>query len=143
MANPRTADDPFTLAAPKGSNNTTDRTPSAPDTRATTPPHDGWTPLGPNLYAHASRGCATLTRGYRVVRPLRGRLPHHQLCSGTAGAEAQEVMQLRSAADSEAQGDIRTRSAAGDEAQRGMRPHSATGSETQRGMRPYKGRTNL
>ena len=157
MANPRTADDPFTLAAPKGSNNTTDRTPPAPDTRATTPPHDGWTPLGPILCAHTSRGCATLTRGYRVVRPLRGRQPHHQLCSGTAGAEAQEVMQLRSAADSEAQGsmrpgnaaddeaqgDMRLRSAASDETQRGMRPHSATGSETQRGMRPYKGRTNL
>ena len=103
--------------------------PPAPDTRATTPPHGGWTPLGPILWAHSSRGCAALTRGYRVVRPLRGRQPHHQLCSGTA--------------DSEARGDMRTRSAAGDEAQGGMRPHSATGSETQRGMRPYKGRTNL
>ena len=156
-ANPRTADSPLTLTAPKGSNNTTDKTPSAPDTRATTPPHDGWTPLGPILWAHTSRGCATLTRGYRVVRPLRGRLPHHQLRSGTAGDETQEVMRPHSAADSEAQGDIRTRSAAGDEAQEVMRLRSAAGdearggmqtrsvadTETQRGMRPYRGRTNL
>ena len=157
MANPRTADSPLTLAAPKGSNNTTDKTPQAPDTRATIPPHDGWTPLGPILWAHTSRGCATLTRGYRVVRPLRGRLPHHQLRSGTAGDETQEVMQLRSAADSEAQGDMRLRSAtgieaqevmrlrsvAGDEARGGMQTRSATGDEALRGMRPYKGRTNL
>ena len=27
------------------------------------------------MYAHASRGCAALTRGYRVVRPLWGRQP--------------------------------------------------------------------
>ena len=39
--------------------------PPAPDTRATTPPHAGWTPLGPILWAHTSRGCAALTRGYR------------------------------------------------------------------------------
>ena len=103
--------------------------PQAPDTRATTPPHDGWTPLGPILWAHTSRGCAALTRGYRVVRPLRGRQPHHQLRTGTADSEARGDMRTRSAADSEAQGD--------------MRPHSATGSETQRDMRPYKGRTNL
>ena len=72
--------------------------PQAPDTRATTPPHDGWTPLGPILWAHTSRGCAALTRGYRVVRPLRGRQPHHQLRTGTAGSETQGGMQLRSAA---------------------------------------------
>ena len=68
--------------------------PPTPDTRATTPPHDGWTLLGPNLYTHASRGCAALTRGYRVVRPLRGRQPHHQLCSGTGGASGMKAKTL-------------------------------------------------
>ena len=171
MANPRTADYPLTLTAPKGSNNTTDKTPSAPDTRATTPPHDGWTPLGPILWAHTSRGCAALTRGYRVVRPLRGRQPHHQLRSGTGDSEARGDMRTRSAADSEAQGDMRLRSAtgieaqevmrlrsvagdeaqevmrlrsaAGDEARGGMQTRSVADTETQGGMRPYKGRTNL
>ena len=65
--------------------------PPAPDTRATTPPHGGWTPLGPILWAHTSRGCAALTRGYRVVRPLRGRQPHHQLAAGQPTAKRGET----------------------------------------------------
>ena len=65
--------------------------PPAPDTRATTPPHGGWTPLGPILWAHSSRGCAALTRGYRVVRPLRGRQPHHQLAAGQPTAKRREA----------------------------------------------------
>ena len=65
--------------------------PPAPDTRATTPPHGGWTPLGPILWALTSRGCAALTRGYRVVRPLRGRQPHHQLAAGQPTAKRGET----------------------------------------------------
>ena len=65
--------------------------PPAPDTRATTPPHGGWTPLGPILWTHTSRGCAALTRGYRVVRPLRGRQPHHQLAAGQPTAKRGET----------------------------------------------------
>ena len=172
MANPRTADSPLTLAAPKGSNNTPrTRRPKRPIHAR---PHHRTTvgpPWGPSCGRTPPAGALRLPAAIEVVRPLRGRLPHHQLRSGTAGSETQGGMQLRSAADSEAQGDMRLRSAtgieaqevmrlrsvagdeaqevmrlrsaAGDEARGGMQTRSVADTETQRGMRPYRGRTNL
>ena len=90
MANPRTENHTYTCTAPRGSNGHTLCTASHGSRRwrAATrgmPARDTHigrsTPLGPMVMGATFRGFAALTRGYRVVRPLRGRQHRGMRCT--------------------------------------------------------------